>query len=570
MTPRSPAGSRGAGGGSPSTTAPRSSTSTCTTPRARCGDEWGRSLAMPDVTPRAWQAADVAVVWLRHGAPRAAARGRAPDASRRRAARRARRRCCSPCARAYARRGVAVLALPARRPGDRRPLHRLGAAPDAALAGPGLRHEPGEPNSAPMIAMRIPVPMDVLDRVERELHEREGEDRRAGAPRERRRERHGDAQPGADEGGGAARARRRRPRTSSPPCRRAAGRRAGTRGRASPPRPPPTRPTSRRARTPRARRARPSARRRRRPARRAAGRAARARSRRRGCRRPSWRRSTPCRRATSRRHGDRAQQVADDDRRHESKRCPSPRSTSRATRARPRPRHSRGWASTARARAHAGPALLAAARHGPRAGMTLSADLRRWALFAVWEDEAALDRFLSGSEIAAPLARARTETYAVRLAPVRWHGAWGGARPARGRRARTSAEDEPVAILTRATIRARRLRAFYRVDRCAPARDLAAQPGLLASVGIGEWPLARQATFSLWRTLADARGVRLRARRAPRRDPAHPRRALVRGGAVRALRRRTARVAAWDGARPARRRRITRARWRAPRAPRRA
>jgi hypothetical protein len=134
--------------------------------------------------------------------------------------------------------------------------------------------------------------------------------------------------------------------------------------------------------------------------------------------------------------------------------------------------------------------------------MTLSADLRRWAMFAVWDDEGALDAFLERSEVAARWRSLAAESYAVKLAVLRAHGAWGGANPLG--EAVESLGQGPVAILTRAAVRARSLRAFYGAIE-SPAADLAGQPGRLASVGMGEWPVARQATFSLWRSFEDAR-----------------------------------------------------------------
>ena len=138
---------------------------------------------------------------------------------------------------------------------------------------------------------------------------------------------------------------------------------------------------------------------------------------------------------------------------------------------------------------------------GRGSAMGLGADLRRWATFAVWEDDGALDAFLASSPLARRWQEQGEESWTVRLMPLSAHGAWGGIHPL-GDVDLAAPDDGPVAVLTRARIGLRHWPAFYRSVPAVEAH-LRRQPGLLAVVGIGEAPVGLQATFSLWRSPAD-------------------------------------------------------------------
>jgi hypothetical protein len=88
------------------------------------------------------------------------------------------------------------------------------------------------------------------------------------------------------------------------------------------------------------------------------------------------------------------------------------------------------------------------------------------------------------------------EMYSVILQPLEGHGTWDG-KNVFGTLPTGSDYDGVIAVLTRATIRLRRLKNFWRHVN-GVATQMQGVRGLIASVGIGEMPWIKQATLSFW------------------------------------------------------------------------
>lgn len=90
------------------------------------------------------------------------------------------------------------------------------------------------------------------------------------------------------------------------------------------------------------------------------------------------------------------------------------------------------------------------------------------------------------------------ETWTILLEPIEGHGYWDGKTPF-GLLSKQTDYSGPIAILTRATIRLNKLSSFWKnVDAVADKMDNS--EGFITSIGIGEVPFIKQATFSIWQS----------------------------------------------------------------------
>jgi hypothetical protein len=135
--------------------------------------------------------------------------------------------------------------------------------------------------------------------------------------------------------------------------------------------------------------------------------------------------------------------------------------------------------------------MLGSGRDG---GFGLQPSGSRQGLFLGFDDEISARCFIDHSPVLAAYRAHASELCVALLRATSSKGSWSGAA------LETTAEpptDRPIATLTRASIKLRHAAKFWRMAPPAEAA-LAAAPGCLLAVGLGEAPLLRQATFTVW------------------------------------------------------------------------
>jgi spheroidene monooxygenase len=135
---------------------------------------------------------------------------------------------------------------------------------------------------------------------------------------------------------------------------------------------------------------------------------------------------------------------------------------------------------------------------GHEGGFGLQPSASVQGLFCVFDDAQSAQAFVAADGPAQAWRERSREWFCCQLRAYSSRGSWSG------RSLPASAEppsEGPVASLTRASIRLAKARDFWRMQPPAE-RSLAQASGVILAAGVGEAPVFRQATFTLWDSVA--------------------------------------------------------------------
>lgn len=142
-------------------------------------------------------------------------------------------------------------------------------------------------------------------------------------------------------------------------------------------------------------------------------------------------------------------------------------------------------------------------------GFSIWPNFSVYGLLCVWEKEEAASHFFNAHSLFEEYRRQCAGWWTTYMRAAKAHGEWEGRQPFPINE--TYDEHRLVGVITRATIRGRRLWRFWSFVP-AVSRSMSDQAGRLFSIGIGELPLVQQATFSIWENSGAMKAYAYRSR----------------------------------------------------------
>ena len=133
----------------------------------------------------------------------------------------------------------------------------------------------------------------------------------------------------------------------------------------------------------------------------------------------------------------------------------------------------------------------------------LKPDFRRWAFYAVWDDEMALSDFMVNSPTSQSWKEECRQGWHLRLRPLRATGPWMGTKALQTSDAPLKSEG-PVAVLVRLNLTLRGTIAMWGSAAPALLPHLPGPEDLLAAIPLMDRPYMQPVSFSVWPSLSRA------------------------------------------------------------------